>query len=125
MFLSIAVNGQNNNDNFNGLTGDKITLAYHGAPEPKLCDKESCPYTAPIETKKLEAIYDATTKELIVKGTARNGEMEVWDVTGSAIAEKSSGEEKTVLNMHNLKRGIYYINYSNDKISEGFKLVVR
>ena len=124
MFLSIAVNGQNKEDNITGLNNDNTRLAYNESARTNLCDKESCPYTAPIETKKLEAFYDATTKELIVKGTAKNGEVEVWDVTGNTIAEKTSGEEKTIINIKKLPHGIYYVNYSNDKISEGLKLVV-
>ncbi|HWY10014.1 MAG TPA: T9SS type A sorting domain-containing protein [Bacteroidia bacterium] len=124
MFLSIAVNGQNDESNNKGFTTDKITLVYNTSPEPKLCDNGSCPYTPPVETKKLEALYDASANQLIVKGTAKNGEVEVWDITGNTIAEKISGEEKTVFNLNNLPRGVYYINYSNEKISEGAKLVV-
>lgn len=125
MFLSVAVKGQNDESNNNGLNAEKMKLAYNESPEPRLCDKESCPYnTTPAEIKKLEALYYASANQLIVNGTAKNGEVEVWDVTGNTVAEKNSDDEKTVFNINKLWHGVYYINYSNDKISEGYKLVV-
>ena len=124
MFLSVAVKAQSDESN-NRLAIENARLAYHETPEPKLCGEESCPYTSPGEVKKLEALYISKTKQLIVSGTNKNGDVEVWDVNGNVIVEKNSGEDKTIFNLKKLSRGVYYINYSNNKISEGAKLVVR
>lgn len=123
-FLSIATNAQNResltNENF-----DRTTLAYNTSPELTLWENIAGQSGDINEAKSLNAVYNLTEQQIVVSGTKINGDVEVWDLNGNTIAEKRSGNKKTILKVKVMPSGTYYINYNNGEYSEGLKLVIK
>jgi hypothetical protein len=124
MFLSIIANAQNS-ESFMNVNLDKTTLTYNTSPDLILWENIAGQSGDINKTKSLDAVYNLTERQIIINGTKANGDVEVWDVNGNTIAEKKSGNEKTVLKTKAMPHGTYYISYSNGNYSEGLKLSIR
>jgi hypothetical protein len=123
--LSIAANAQNSDINFqNTLTG-KESLAYEPVPSLEIWQKIAAAEENEPVQKGIKASYNAIEHKLIISGTTTNGDVEVWDVKGNTVFEKSSADPNTVFNANSLPAGSYYINYSNGNFSQGVKLIIR
>ena len=124
MFLGFAANAQNS-ESFTSVNLDKTTLPYYNSPELVLWENVASQGGDLSEIENLEAIYNLTEHQIIVKGTKANGDVEVWDVNGRTIAAKPSANKSTVLKVKALPSGTYYISYSNGKHAEGTKLIIK
>ena len=124
IFLGTAVNAQNS-ESFTTVNLDKTTLPYYNSPELTLWENVATQGGDLSEINNLEAVYNLTEHQIVVKGTKVNGDVEVWDVNGKTVAEKRSNNKNTVLKVKSLPSGTYYIGYSNGNYAEGTKLVIR
>jgi hypothetical protein len=122
--LTIAANAQNSDINFqNTLTG-KESLAYEPTPNLEIWEKVAGFNEEMPTPEGIKANYNPIEHKLIISGTTTNGDVEVWDVKGNTIFEKSSADPKTIFNVKRLPKGDYFIHYSNGDTSQGVKLVV-
>lgn len=124
MSFGMTVNAQNS-ESFTSVILDKTTLPYNNSHELTLWENVAGQGGDITEIKSLEAVYNLSEHQLVVKGTKVNGDVEVWDVNGNTVAEKRSGDKKTILKIKALPHGTYYINYSNGNYAEGTKLVIK
>lgn len=123
VILSIAASAQSS-EMLSTLTG-KEHLKYTMTPELSVWERIAGFDEPKEEESRISASYNASKKQLVVDGTAKSGEVEVWDINGNTVYEKASAEPKTVFKANTLQRGTYFINYSNGTISEGVKLSIR
>lgn len=122
--LSITSNAQNSESLINENL-DRTTLAYNTSPELTLWENIAGQSGDINEAKSLNAVYNLTEQQIVVSGTKINGDVEVWDLNGNTIAEKRSGNKKTILKVKAIPQGTYYINYSNGDYAEGLTLVIK
>ena len=124
MSLGMAVNAQNS-ESYATVNSDKTILAYNHSPELVLWENIAGQGGDITELQSLRVSYNLTEHQFIVKGTKAHGDVEVWDVNGNTVAEKTSGDNKTIIKVKALPHGSYYINYSNGNYAESTKVVIK
>jgi hypothetical protein len=124
--LSIAASAQNGEMAMNNTLTGKEHLPYNMVPD--ICAWENI---AGIEEDSTRAAFDVSVlynkknEHITIDGTDRGGDVEVWDVNGNTVFTKASGKPKTEFKVTHLRKGSYFINYSNGKNSEGVKLTIK
>ena len=125
IILSITASAQSSEMLSVGSLTGKEQLKYEMTPELSVWERVAGFEEPTAEETQINASYNAIKKQLVIGGTAKSGDVEVWDVNGTTVYEKTSAEPKTIFKVGSLPRGTYFINYSNGSISEGVKLSVR
>ena len=125
IILSITASAQSSEMLSAGPLTGKEQLKYEMTPELSVWEHVAGFDEPTAEEKQINASYNAIKKQLVVEGTTKSGDVEVWDINGYTVYEKTSAEPKTVFKVNALPRGTYFINYSNGIVSEGVKLSVR
>ena len=125
IILSITASAQSSEMLSVGSLTGKEQLKYEMTPELSVWERVAGFEEPTAAETQINAFYNAIKKQLVVEGTTKSGDVEVWDINGYTVYEKISAEPKTVFKVNTLPRGTYFINFSNGTTSEGVKLSVR
>lgn len=125
IILSITASAQSSEMLSLGTLTGKEHLKYEMMPELSVWEQIAGFDKPTAAQAQINVSYNTIKKQIIVDGTTKSGEVEVWDVNGNTVCEKISAEPKTVFKVNALPSGAYFINYSNGTTSEGVKLIIK